>query len=68
MQDYQNALLEGTDDVASDYLERVLKGKKNTTIEQDIATLEKLTPEDFLNFARGFWKKARLEWVFVGNF
>ena len=33
LQDYMNALLEGSDDVASDYLERVLKGKKNTTIE-----------------------------------
>jgi hypothetical protein len=32
LQDYQNALLEGTDDVASDYLERVLKGQKNTTV------------------------------------
>lgn len=68
LQDYNNALLESTDDVAEDYLERLLKGKKNTTIEQDIETLQSLTFEEFMAFAKRYWQGARVEWVFVGNF
>lgn len=41
-QEYDNLLLEASNDVAEDYLRRLLNGKNNTTVEQDREILQNL--------------------------
>lgn len=36
IQDYDNLLLESSDEVANDYFKRIAVGKNNTTVEQDL--------------------------------
>lgn len=68
IEDYENALLEASNEVAEDLMIRVMEGEKNTTIQEDLETLHKIDFKTFKKFSKKFWQTAKLEWVFVGNF
>lgn len=68
LQEYQNYYLDDTDDVLESELERMLNAKTESTIEQTMKALEKMTMKQFAEKVVNYWKNVQLEWVIVGNF